>query len=132
VEDASDLFSSARLHWISISDCDMVSWGLETKPIKVKKFELLNIENSGLPDLLFVNGFTAKYLWLNNNAITDISPLLKAKKVENLSLSGNPIADFTPLAKVKGLKLLQVNRADVLPELKKVTVAEGEESRWSH
>ena len=44
-------------------------------------------------------------LWLNRNAITDISSLTKLKNLKKLYLADNPLYDFSPLLELEGVEL---------------------------
>ncbi|MCL2867020.1 MAG: leucine-rich repeat domain-containing protein [Clostridia bacterium] len=133
VNDAGDIFTAPKMQTLFVGNDSIIAhWGMFEKPANAKKLTEVVIENTGLTDLSFVNGLSLKYLWLNGNEISDISPLANAKKIEKLSLSNNPITDFTPLTDVKGLKLVQHNSPEAMPDLKKVNIVEGEEGNWAY
>jgi len=132
VKNASGLFSAPKLQNIWLENSTIENWGTFEEPAKAKKLSGVIFDSCGLTDLSFVNGLSLKYLWLNGNEITDISLLARAKKIEKLSLSDNPITDFSPLAEIKGLKMVQHNSSETLPEIKKVKIVEGDFGHWAY
>ena len=90
------------------------SQGLEVLE-SLKKLENLVMEYVGLTDVSFARGMSLSALWLKNNCITDISPLMGAEQIQTLSLLGNPVKDWTPLTQINGLEKLFYNGSEELP-----------------
>ena len=59
----------------------------------------LGLEDNSISDITPLSNLTAlKHLRLHNNWITDLTPLTHLTNLEELSISGNPVIDFSPLA----------------------------------
>ena len=62
----------------------------------------LELDNNSITDISPLEGLTSLTdLYLSNNSITDVSPLEDLTSLTNLSLSGNPISDYEPLRRLQ-------------------------------
>ena len=88
-------------------------------PQRVASLTKLVIGPSGIHSLVGLGQLTnLEFLWLSENQIVDVSPLVQLTNLEFLLLSGNQIADVTPLAQLTNLKWLMLSTnqiADVSP-----------------
>lgn len=67
-------------------------------------------ENSSIYSLEGIEELSnLKNLSLENNIVTDLSPLFKIKQLDYLNVSGNPISDFSFIQKINGLKKLYMD-----------------------
>ncbi len=80
---------------------------------------LLALENNNISDITPLANLTnLTFLDLSNNNITDISPLAKLTNLTLLDLSNNNITDISPLAKLTNLTYLDLyynNISDISP-----------------
>ena len=99
-----------------------IKYNLNIKDTKINKLDLRwkKLGNAGFEDLCKIEFKELKELILNNNNITDLSPLGKVKfeKLEILDLSQNKISDINPfenarLGELKQLYLGYNNLSDI-------------------
>ena len=128
IQDLGFLKNCPNLTTLAFEKCTFVSPDMDSLK-GLKKLSELALCNVGLTDVSFVKGMKLSLLWLPDNDITDISPLMGAKQIGKLSLYGNDVEDWAPLTKIKGLKKLFYSGSKELPKLKNVEV-ERDSGSW--
>jgi hypothetical protein len=75
----------------------------------------LNLTDADLAERIASGDIPAgtTYLWLDNNQITDISPLAQLENLTGLWLYGNNVSDLSPLGNLSRLTVLSVNDNNV-------------------
>jgi hypothetical protein len=91
----------------------------QIKEAKDSSITVLGLDNNNITDLTPLAGLTnLTYLYLNDNNISDLSPLAGLTNLEVLWLDNNNITDLTPLAGLTNLVVLYLpfnNITDVTP-----------------
>ena len=80
------------------------------------KLKHLSLDNNLVTDISPLANLHLKTLSLNGNKITDLNPLKNMTSLEDLSLKGNKIADISPLTRLTSLTSL--NLEDQQPSIK--------------
>jgi hypothetical protein len=79
--------------------------------VKVRKVERLNLDGKSLIDGTALQFFTdLEELSLRDNAIRDLKPIAKLKKLTFLDLTNNDIYDLSPLRNLSQLRVLKAQR----------------------
>jgi Leucine-rich repeat (LRR) protein len=82
----------------------------------IKKLANLNLQHNGLSDISVLTGANMPYLarvWLDNNNITDVSPLSGKPLLEAVYIQNNTITDISSLASCARLVHLFINNNTV-------------------
>lgn len=78
------------------------------------KMEDLGLQECGIEDISFLSGLKElRGVNLNDNAVTDLSPLAGLTKLERLGLSNNRIRDLSPIGGLHDLYDLALNENEV-------------------